>query len=99
MNLKPEYQKQYDDLMLPFDWGKPLLIEAQARFCLKAANEHFVLKQTVETLRELLQVGGETIAELRDGEDCDHSVGVCWCGVTKLQEEIEEALKQTENII
>jgi hypothetical protein len=54
------------------------------------------LEQTVETLRELLKVSGETIAELRGGEDCDHSVGVCWCGVTKLQEEIEEALKETE---
>lgn len=47
----------------------------------------------IEQLENLLSDCQQTIAELRDGEDCDHSVGICWCGVDKLQEGIQEALK------
>lgn len=56
------------------------------------------LKEANEALLEALDKAAKMLEQLRDGENCDHSVGVCWCDYWRVAEEIAgaKAIAQAE---
>jgi hypothetical protein len=54
--------------------------------------------ESVERMRVLLKECLEVINELRDGETCDHSVGICWCGIFSLVDSIDKILEIPKDI-
>jgi hypothetical protein len=102
MNLKPEYQKQYDELGLPYrinhrleseDKNCELLDIKQDDFRNQSANEHLHLKQAVETLRDCCVIACTRISALPQLSEYAEKELESVC------ESLEKALKETDGLV
>lgn len=46
------------------------------------------------TAKELLKRSLEELGAMSKGEACDHDVGICWCGIFRLMDDINAYLKR-----